>query len=133
MSKVFADTFLYVALLNRHDMCHTKAAVFVGSLQSEIVTTEWVLAEVADAFAASAVRPRIKTFIEELRANRLVKVIEADSSLFRRGLDLYHARPDKEWSLTDCTSFVVMQELHLNDAATGDRHFEQAGYRALLL
>lgn len=47
-------------------------------------------------------------------------------------MDLYRARPDKEWSLTDCTSFVVMNECGLTDALTGDRHFEQAGFKALL-
>ena len=133
MSAVFADAFLYVALLNRHDESHRQAADFVDSLRRPVITTEWVLVEVADAFAASAVRPRIQPFIESLRTNRLIKVVEANSELFHLGLDLYHARPDKEWSLTDCTSFIVMQEHGLTEAATGDRHFEQAGFRALFL
>jgi len=131
MSAVFGDTFLYIALLNRHDQFHAKAVAFVDSFRDNIVTTEWVLAEVADAFAASKVRPQIKAFMDELRANQFVKVVEASSILFRRGLELYHARPDKEWSFTDCASFEVMEQLGLTEAATGDRHFEQAGYRAL--
>jgi hypothetical protein len=49
-----------------------------------------------------------------------------------RGLTLFSRRPDKEWSLTDCTSFVVMQQERLTDALTTDHHFEQAGFRALL-
>ena len=102
MSAVFADAFLYVALLNRRDESHAKAAAFAASLRSPVITTEWVLVEVADAFAGSVVRPRIKAFIDDLRANRLVEVVEAESEVFRRGMDLYHARPDKEWSLTDC-------------------------------
>jgi predicted nucleic acid-binding protein len=48
------------------------------------------------------------------------------------GLELYHARPDKDWPLTDCISFVVMDDEKLTDALTGDRHFEQAGFKALL-
>lgn len=53
-------------------------------------------------------------------------------SLFDRGIELYNARDDKDWSLTDCISFVVMEEHGIKEALTGDRHFEQAGFRALL-
>ena len=56
----------------------------------------------------------------------------ASHSLFQEGVQLYNARPDKDWSLTDCISFVVMQEHGLTDALTGDHHFEQAGFTALL-
>ena len=47
-------------------------------------------------------------------------------------MDLYDSRNDKQWSLTDCISFVVMQDYEITDALTGDHHFEQAGFRALL-
>jgi predicted nucleic acid-binding protein len=133
MSAVFGDSFLYIALLNRHDQFHAKAVAFVDSFRDRVVTTEWVLAEVGDAFAGSKVRPHIKAFVNELKGNQSVEVIEASSTLFRRGLELYHARADKEWSLTDCTSFEVMEEFGLTEAVMGDRHYEQAGYRALLL
>jgi uncharacterized protein len=42
------------------------------------------------------------------------------------------SRRDKEWSLTDCISFVVMKERGLTEALTADHHFEQAGFKALL-
>ena len=45
---------------------------------------------------------------------------------------MHKERSDKSWSLTDCISFVVMGEHGITDALTGDRHFEQAGFRALL-
>jgi predicted nucleic acid-binding protein len=44
----------------------------------------------------------------------------------------YESRPDKAWSLTDCISFVVMNQHGLTEALTGDHHFEQAGFTALL-
>jgi predicted nucleic acid-binding protein len=50
----------------------------------------------------------------------------------QRGFDLFSKRPDKEWSLTDCISFVVMQEHGVTDALTTDRHFAQAGFTMLL-
>lgn len=61
------------------------------------------------------------------------RLIPAQSELIERGKDLYGQRPDKEWSLTDCISFVVMQEEHIIEALTGDRHFEQAGFKAVLV
>jgi predicted nucleic acid-binding protein len=61
-----------------------------------------------------------------------VKIVPASHELFRHGLTLYFQRPDKKWFLTDCISFAVMAENGLKDALTGDRHFEQAGFTALL-
>lgn len=48
------------------------------------------------------------------------------------GIRLYEQRRDKQWSLTDCISFVVMKREGLTEALTGDHHFEQAGFVALL-
>ncbi|MEX0702442.1 MAG: hypothetical protein WD069_10140 [Planctomycetales bacterium] len=59
-------------------------------------------------------------------------LIEPDAALFDAGISLYESRADKHWSLTDCISFVVMQQHGLVDALTGDHHFEQAGFNALL-
>jgi predicted nucleic acid-binding protein len=61
-----------------------------------------------------------------------VEIVPSTSDLFRRGADFFSARPDNEWSLTDCISFVVMNEPAINDALTKDHHFEQAGFRILL-
>jgi len=59
-------------------------------------------------------------------------VVGLDPHLYQRGINLYAQRPDKEWSLTDCISFVVMSDRGITEALTGDHHFEQAGFRALL-
>jgi predicted nucleic acid-binding protein len=60
-------------------------------------------------------------------------IVPLDSRLLNRGLQLMSNRPDKDWSLTDCTSFVVMQDAGIIEALTGDRHFEPAGFQALLV
>ena len=61
-----------------------------------------------------------------------VKIVAPDQALLDRGLALYRARPDKDWSLTDCISFVVMEREKIAEALTADHHFEQAGFLALL-
>ena len=132
MKAVFADAFYFVALLNRADQHHPKAAAAARDLRNNLVTTEWVLAEVADALAASASRRLAASFICDLSQDQKVKIVPATTDLFQRGLQLYEKRPDKQWSLTDCISFVTMQDESLAGALTGDEHFAQAGFKALL-
>jgi hypothetical protein len=55
------------------------------------------------------------------------------SAVDQAGFELFASRADKSWSLTDCISFAVMTERGLSDALTADRHFEQAGFRAVFV
>jgi uncharacterized protein len=96
------------------------------------VTTDWVLTELADGLADPQNREICCEFIEGLRARADVTIIEAHRELFDAGLRLYAERQDKHWSLTDCISFVAMQQKGMTEALTGDRHFEQAGFVRLL-
>ena len=132
MTRVFADAFYFVALLNRADQYHARATAAASQLRGEIVTTEWVLAEVADALADSASRRSVAPFVRDLAEDPKVRIVRAGDDWFERGLQLYEQRPDKDWPLTDCISFAVMTEEELTDALTGDRHFTQAGFKALL-
>ncbi|MCI0540961.1 MAG: hypothetical protein L0Z50_37650 [Verrucomicrobiales bacterium] len=77
-------------------------------------------------------REEIKAVCVLIENSSSFRVVAASSELLKRGWVLYHGRPDKEWQLTDCVSFVVMEEEGITDALTGDRHFEQAGFKALL-
>ncbi|HYF50264.1 MAG TPA: hypothetical protein VEJ63_12715 [Planctomycetota bacterium] len=85
-----------------------------------MVTTPWVLVEVADAFSAVESRAVCDFFIRRLQANRHLEIVHCTDLLFQSGLNLYRDRPDKEWSLTDCISFVVMKQKRLTHALTGD-------------
>jgi predicted nucleic acid-binding protein len=95
-------------------------------------TTEWVLLELADGLADTPNRPLFKATREVLFAEPPATVIPLDMTLHLKAIELYAERPDKEWSLTDCVSFIAMKELALSEALTGDHHFEQAGFIALL-
>jgi uncharacterized protein len=59
-------------------------------------------------------------------------LVPAGRRSFDAGWEPYRRRRDKEWTLTDCISFEIMRKMKLTEALTGDRHFEQAGFRALL-
>ena len=132
MTARFADTYYYLALLSENDAAHAGAAQASRSYRGRVVTTAWVLAEVADAFAEPALRPSFLGLLEVLRGDPQVTIVPPTQEWFDRGIALYARRPDKAWSLTDCISFVVMEQMGLSEALTADRHFEQAGFVVLL-
>src|SRR3989442_1667124 len=110
MKAVFADAFHFIAPVNRTDQHHARAVEAAKKLRETIVTTEWILAEFADALAQSTSRRLVRQFIRDLEQDPKVRIVRSGPQLFQRGLKLYDERPDKEWSLTDCISFVVMKD-----------------------
>ena len=96
-----------------------------------VLTTSWVLTELANALATPPNRRIFCQFETALRGRNDVVVVPPRRDAFDAGLELYRNRSDKEWSLTDCISFVVMQRQSITDALTGDRHFRQAGFNIL--
>ena len=128
----YADTAYFLALLNPRDEWHDAAVRCSRNLTGPLVTTTWVLVELGDALATTRNRQWFPDFIAELASASQVRILPADEDSFRRGVALYRARADKEWSLTDCLSFEAMREQGLRDALTSDQHFVQAGFRALL-
>ena len=132
MITYFADTFYFLALLNPSDQANAAAMRWASKPRGPLITTCWVLTEVADAMSDPVNRRAALTLISGLRRNPAVEILPPDLDLFDRGLDLYSRRADKAWSLTDCISFVIMSDRGVTDALTGDHHFEQAGFRAVL-
>jgi hypothetical protein len=105
---------------------------FARQWRGVVVTTRWILAEVADGLASPLNRRLGVMLVEQVSREPRFRLVENSDALFARGFDLYRCRADKEWSLTDCISFVVMADEGLTDALTVDRHFSQAGFTALL-
>jgi len=128
---VFLDTYGLIAWLNTKDAAHQRVKAYLESFSGRIVTTEWVLLELADAFAQAKFKPIAIEAINRMHQLPMFLVVEFDTTVHERGLELYTTRQDKDWSLTDCISFAVMTEHGLTDALTADHHFEQAGFRAL--
>lgn len=132
MTERFADSFVFLALINGKDRRHLAAIDALNKSREPLVTTAWVLAELADGLCAARTRTVFVALEAKLRNDARIAIIPCMDRLYVAGLELYRQRPDKDWSLTDCISFVVMRERGIVEAWTGDHHFEQAGFVALL-
>ncbi|HVM49680.1 MAG TPA: hypothetical protein VMU04_16755 [Candidatus Acidoferrum sp.] len=108
----------------------SRQAAWLGRKQS--ANQLLVLMEVADALAESEARGGVRDFILQLRGSAACETAPASRELLDSALDLYHQHGDKRWMLTDCVSFVIMRDRNVTVALRGDRHFEQAGFTALL-
>lgn len=133
MKTVFADTGYWAALLNPKDQPHAKAGEVSSALgKFRILTTEMVLDELLAALSKVPLRLYAIRGVEAIRSNPNVEVVPQTSLQFESAFDNYRSISDKEWSLTDCASFVLMRERGLTEALAHDHHFEQAGFIALL-
>ena len=135
MPTVFADSGHWIALLNPRDQMHEQAkAVLAGIGPVAIVTTQMVLAEALNHLSREGARLRnlAAQMVQALEDNTSVEIIPQTDAQFRAALQRYASRSDQRWSLTDCASFLVMEERDLIQALAYDRDFEQAGFVALL-
>jgi predicted nucleic acid-binding protein len=132
----FADASFWIAISNRRDQFHTRAIAWrtylVGS-GALLVTTEPVLWEWLNALVDPEIRGMAADGYRRCHRDARIEVVPLDERLIEAALELFETRRDKSWSLTDCSSFVVMGDRKLTDALTADHHFRQAGLRAALL
>ena len=132
--RLFLDTAFIQALLNVRDAYHPKAIELFPRVRNaaEIWITEAILTEVGNACSVINRKGAVQ-FIQQCYQTDNIRVVSIDTQLFTQATHLYQSRSDKNWGLTDCISFIVMTQNNLQDAVTTDRHFIQAGFRALML
>lgn len=132
----FLDTGYLIALFSPRDTFHAKALQLQGLAQREqrvLATTDAVLFEVGAAFAKTGFRAVGIALIDTLLGDPQIRIHTITQELRSRAIELFAQRPDKEWSLCDCLSFVVMHDNAIEAALTPDHHFAQAGFTALML
>jgi len=132
---VFVDTSALLALANRDDALYDEARRVNRELAAagcELVTSDWVLAELLGGAARSALRRAGCELIRRLQQSRRTTIIPATRSDWLRAFDLFSSRPDKEWSLVDCLSILICEERCIREVFTHDRHFAQAGLVVLM-
>jgi uncharacterized protein len=132
VNPIFADTSYFLAFLAEKDQHHERAVAWTRALSAPVVTSEYVVIEVGNSLTKSGDRAVFVDFYRALRQGTKLEVVAASTELQDRGAKLFGERPDKQWSLTDCISFVIMSERGMHEALSADRDFEEAGFRALL-
>jgi hypothetical protein len=135
-NKFFLDASFAIALSSPNDRYYGLAEELSEQIQktrAKMVTTRAVILEIGNALAKMRYRKAAIELLEAIEEDPNVEIVPVSEELYKLVFDLYKKRTDKEWGLTDCISFVVMQEYELNDALTADEHFRQAGFRVLLL
>ena len=129
---ILLDTGYLIALFNPCDQLHRSAIAWTTMLHESLLVTEYVLWECVNYFAKPDYREIAQALVQHVEGDSGCTVIYASEELFRAGMELFSARTDKGWSLTDCISFHVMRQRGITKALAYDEHFLQAGFEALL-
>ena len=129
----FVDTLFVVGYTNERDQYHEKALELAAIYNRQpVIITDAVLLEIGNTLSGRFRRQAIQT-IEDFFESDEVEIVRLDETLFNKAFQLYKNHADKSWGLVDCISFIVMREHDITDALTCDKHFAQAGFRALML
>jgi len=133
--KVFVDTSAWLALVNKSDAAHQKARKVRDTLlkyPSQFLVTNYVMVEIANAFSRIPYKETAVKLISSIEMSENIHIIEINKEIYKKAWQVYSTYLDKDWSLTDCTSFEVMRERRITEAFTTDKHFEQAGFDILI-
>ena len=134
--RIFLDASYAIALVRSGDQYHSQALTLSDRLEElsiSMVTTRGVMLEIGNALSRQRFRQEAVTLLDYFESDPNMEIVPVSDPLYQRALRLFQDRPDKDWGLTDCVSFIVMQDYGLTSALTSDNHFIQAGFRALLL
>jgi predicted nucleic acid-binding protein len=126
MTEVLVDSYFWLGAINSRNPYH--AQILQTPKPPRGVTTDAVLLEVMDALSSPRVRETAAQFWKHIHADSDLVIVRLDEKLLNRAVAIYEQHRDKAWSLTDCTSFVVMKDRGIAEALTADHHFEQAGF-----
>ena len=134
---VFADTSGFAQLLDTSESLHHQAIAIRSKILQRggrFITTNYIVAELVSLLHRPLRKPRheIIALVEALKVSAKIEIVHITPTLDEAAWQLLKDRPDKEWSLVDCASLVLMQERGLQESLTTDHHFEQAGFVRLL-
>lgn len=137
MKSLFIDTSGWGNLFDASQPYHFQATEIYLSAKAKnqkIITTNYVIIELVSLLISPLRLPRGKIIelIRGLKTSAYLKIIHIDASLDDQAWQFFQRHQDKDWSLVDCASFVIMNQLSISEALTTDHHFEQAGFVRLL-
>jgi hypothetical protein len=131
----YVDASGWIALVHRKDALHHQATQLYQQRLTQggyFMTTSAVLLEVGNWLSPTSLRQLAIDLLDRIEHSTRIEVVHLTPELYATGWELYRNRPDKDWGIIDCISFVVMRERGVAEALTADHHFEQAGFIKLL-
>jgi hypothetical protein len=134
MNALFVDTAGWMACADGADPQHAAAAgARDAALEAgtTLVTTDFVLDETLTLMRLRLGLAAARRWWRQIEETRRLRWEWIEAQRFDKARALFFQYGDKPFSLTDCTSFVVMRELRLLQALTTDRHFRQMGFQVL--
>lgn len=136
-TDLYVDTSGWLELVDQRQPFHEIAKRRVDEVLRDggmLITSHLVLIELV-ALMTSPIRiakPRQTTILSDLQQDPTIEVVFVDQESTLHAWHLWENRLDKQWSLVDCASFILMQDRGIESALTMDHHFEQAGFVRLL-
>jgi hypothetical protein len=124
---IFVDTGAWYALATPSDPDHERAKEFVASITEPLVTSNFVVDELLTLFIVRGQKPKGIEWTHEVLASEGTHVVSISDDDFTDALRVYEQFADKQWSFTDCTSYVLIQRLALKKAFAFDKDFHQFG------
>lgn len=137
MPNIFVDTSGWGNLIDVSQPFHTLAATLYRLARQQkhkIITTNCIITELVALLTSPLKLSRnvAISFIQNLKTSPYVEIQHIEADINAQAWQLLTSREDKEWSLVDCSSFIVMQQRNIIEALTNDQHFKQAGFIRLL-
>lgn len=130
--QVFVDTAYVLALVNERDRYHERAQELADLFEGQaLLITDAVLLEIGNALARNFKQEAIE-IISYLIESEEVEIFHYSPEIFDKAFAMYKKYDDKEWSLVDCISFIVMSKRGIKQVLTFDHHFEQSGFTAIM-
>lgn len=132
-TDVFVDTSGWAYYLDHKDPLYPAVDALVRSVRRQnrhLVTTNYIITELVALLSSRYHLPRQQLIeaVKELKTNAAVEIVHIEQIIDAEAWELLEARPDKEWSLVDASSFVIMKRFGITHVLTTDHHFTQAGF-----
>ena len=117
MKNIFVDTSFIIALFNKDDEFHADAVAILQKINGcAFILTQAIILEIGNAFSSNKRKSAGVKIIKWIESSEEFQIIPYDKDLHKKAFHLYESRIDKDWSLTDCVSFVVMKDFRIEHA-----------------
>jgi predicted nucleic acid-binding protein len=131
MSQLFLDASFIIALEDADDQNHEKAINFWNGFKKNpqrLITTTYVFNEIVTFLKRRISYDKASHIGEALLSSSIVELIHISNEDFIKGWNMFLKYHDKDFSFTDCISFLLMNQRGIKEAMTFDKHFRQMGF-----